>query len=212
MRSAWLVRLAIPTLLAGCLLGPSPAGAQEVSLTPFAGFRLGGSMTDYYSGAEFDISDDWTYGGIVDIGIPGGRAIELLYSHQGTELTARGGVTPTIDTVDFDVDLWQAGVMQEKPLSPTVAGYGVGTLGVTSFSWPGDSSTRFSLGFGGGVKVFPTKNVGLRLDGRGYVTFVDTDAAYVGAGGGGLTVSFASDAIFQAEFLAGVTFRFGGTP
>lgn len=212
MRSAWVVRSAIPVLLAACLLGPAPAAAQEISLTPFAGFRLGGSMTDYYSGAEYDVSDDWTFGGIVDIGIPGGRAIELLYSHQGTQLTAEGGYTPTFNAVDLDVDLWQVGVMQDTPISPTVTGYGVGTLGATSFSLPDDSSTRFSLGFGGGVKIFPTKNVGLRLDGRGYITFVDSDAAYVGSGGGGLTVAFAGDALFQAEFLAGVTFRFGGTP
>jgi hypothetical protein len=207
-RSLYATALALPLALFCC---PSAASGQEVSLTPFGGFRVGGYMQDDYSGVHYDINDDWTYGGALDIGISGGRAIELLFSHQGTEMTAQGGALPTVRSADLTVDLWQAGLLEEKPISPTVSGYGVGTLGVTRFAWLDDSSTRFSIGFGGGVKAFPTGTVGLRLDARGYVTFVDTDAAYVGAGGSGLTVSFASDVLFQAEFMGGVVFRFGGT-
>lgn len=196
-------------LLAAMLLAlPSAAAAQEISITPIGGFRVGGGMREYYTGSQLDIKDNWTYGGIVDIGIPGDRAIELLYSYQGTELTVRGG-TIGPQSEDLNVHVWQAGVLQEKAIGPTLNGYGVGTLGVTHFSWEGDSSTRFAVGFGGGLKVFPERRVGLRLDARGFVTFVNTNGFYIAGGGSGISASFSSDALFQAEFLGGVTFRFG---
>lgn len=190
------------------LVGPAATHAQELSITPIGGFRVGGGMREYYTGSQLDIKDNWTYGAIVDIGIPGDRAIELLYSYQGTDLTAKGGTIGPRST-DINVHVWQAGLMQEKMISPNLNGYGVGSLGLTHFSLDGDSSTRFAVGFGGGLKVFPERRVGLRLDARGYVTFVSTSGFYVGGGSGGLTASFSSDALFQAEFLGGVTLRFG---
>lgn len=203
------MRMRVTMGFALSLLSAAPAFAQQVDLTPFGGFRVGGGMEDYYSGVKFDIKDNWSYGGMLDVAIPGGRAVEFVYSHQGTEVNAGSGYTGPVTAADVNVDLWQLGLLQEKPLSPTVTSYGVGTLGITHFGFPTESADRFSIGFGGGAKVFPSPKVGLRLDARGYVTFVDTSSFYVTGGGGGAAVSFTSSALFQAEFLGGVVFRFG---
>lgn len=203
------MRWRVAMLSAVVLLLAVPGFAQQVDVTPVGGFRVGGSMEDYNSGGDFDIKDDWAFGGMIDVSIPGGRAVELVYSHQGTELEAKGVFPGAPVTAPLDVDLWQVGVLQNKELTPALTGYVVGSLGLTHFAFPSDSESRFSIGFGGGVKAFLNRTVGFRADGRGYVTFVDTDNFYATGGGGGATISFSSDLLLQAEFLGGVVFRFG---
>ena len=50
-----------------------------------------------------------------------------------------------------------------------------GMLGLTRYAVGGDSEIRFTLSAGGGVKLFPTRHIGVRLDGRVYTTFVEAD-------------------------------------
>jgi hypothetical protein len=63
---------------------------------------------------------------------------------------------------------------------------------------------------GGGVKLFPTRHLGLRLDGRLFATFVDADLAFLACGSstGTCVLAFRTDVIFQAEFTAGAVLKF----
>ena len=48
-----------------------------------------------------------------------------------------------------------------------------GAVGLTRFASQGDDEIRFTVSAGGGVKLFATEHLALRLDGRGYATLVN---------------------------------------
>jgi hypothetical protein len=203
----WLSRALIALAIASGIVTPAFAGPIELS--PMIGYRLGGGVTDFATGIEFDIKDNWSYGGTIDFNMPGGRFAEVLYSHQPTELKARSPYSGVFESADIDVDYWQLGVGQSSHANEKVAAYGIGTLGLTHFSAFDDGTDKFSIGFGGGAKFLPQKRVGLRLDARGYLSFVGESTAFVGVGPGGGTVTFSSNTLFQADLTAALTFRFG---
>src|SRR4029450_13774239 len=58
------------------------------------------------------------------------------------------------------------------------------------------------------VKVFPTPHLGVRLDGRVFATFLDADARFTACSPRGCFVAFDADVLWQADFTAGVVFRF----
>jgi len=82
-----------------------------------------------------------------------------------------------------------------------------GVLGLTRYASDGNSEVRFTIGAGGGVKLFPVSHVGLRLDGRVYSTFLDGDTRFVACGSGTCLTSLHVDVVWQAEFSAGIVFR-----
>ena len=82
-----------------------------------------------------------------------------------------------------------------------------GVLGLTRFASDGNSEVRFTLGAGGGVKLFPIPQVGLRLDGRVYTTFIDADARFLACASGRCLTSLHVDVVWQAELSAGIVFR-----
>jgi hypothetical protein len=85
-----------------------------------------------------------------------------------------------------------------------------GMLGLTRYAGEGDSEVRFAMSAGGGVKLFPTRHLGLRLDGRLFATFVDANLAFLACGSvsGTCFVAFRTDVVFQAEFTAGAVLKF----
>jgi hypothetical protein len=191
--------------LAGVLAIVRPAEAQKIEVTPFAGYRLGGGyFVTANPSSDFDGAP--SYGIAVEVPIHHGEAVEVLFTRQEALLDVLGP-SGQPRRVPVTVDHWHAGGTQEfgrGRVRPFVAG----TLGLTRYGWPGDSEVRFSLGGGGGVMLFATRDVGLRLDGRVYATFVD----------GGSTAGICSPSFcllhldvsvaWQADFTAGVTFGF----
>ena len=105
------------------------------------------------------------------------------------------------------MDHWQAGGLQEYGRGRLVP-FLTGTLGLTRFASTNDSEIRFTAGAGGGLKIFPSRHVGVRLDGRVFATFLDADARFVACSSGGCVLSFHADLLWQADFTAGVVFRF----
>ena len=79
--------------------------------------------------------------------------------------------------------------------------------GFTRYAAPADSEIRFSLGGGAGVKLLATRHLGLRLDGRVYMTFVDVGASGV-CGGNGCLIFFRVSPVWQADFTAGLLVAF----
>jgi hypothetical protein len=66
---------------------------------------------------------------------------------------------------------------------------------------------RFAVGAGGGVKLFPIANLGLRLDARLNATFVDADARFLACTNGVCISALHVDVVWQAEFSAGLVVR-----
>ena len=74
-----------------------------------------------------------------------------------------------------------------------------------------DASTNFSISLGAGVRVPFNRRFTLKLEGRGYMTFVDTDAAFQcvsGPAGGACRVLAKGQSMWQFELLAGLAFAF----
>ena len=83
-----------------------------------------------------------------------------------------------------------------------------GLLGLTRYEASGDHELRFSASAGGGVKLFPTPRVGVRLDGRVFATLVDADADVLACSPGFCVGSINAWLVWQVEFTSGVVVRF----
>ncbi len=206
-------RISLTTILflSACLvflLAPTSASAEGFQITPFLGYSIGGEFEDYFTGTELSLSEDETYGIIISRDTAPGTQAEFFYSFQPSSLTANGAVTPGVLT-DVDVEYFHIGGRQylgEGTAKPFV----VGSLGATHFD-PHSSSlgseTRFSIGLGGGVELGASDRIGIRLEGRGFATFLDSGGA-VFCGPVGCSVAVASQILWQFEVGAGVTFKF----
>ena len=94
---------------------------------------------------------------------------------------------------------------------PAVRPFIVLTLGATRFSPSvagAGSDWRFSLGFGGGVKVFLSKRWGFRLDARAWPTFIAGGGAFFCSLPGGCLIAFGGSASWQGSATGGVILAF----
>jgi len=195
-----------------CLLliqTPAPTLAEGFQITPFLGYRVGGDFEDGVTGAELSLSEEETYGIIIGRDTAPGQQAEFFYSFQPSRLTAGGIFTPGV-LADVDVEYFHIGGRQYWELGSTKP-FVVGSVGATHFA-PHSSSlgseTRFSIGFGGGLELVASERVAIRLEGRGFATFFNSDGAVLCDSSGGCIVLVASDVIWQFEVGAGVSFKF----
>lgn len=191
------------------LLAPSTASAEGFQVTPFVGYRDGGEFEDSGTGIKLSLSEENTWGIIIDKDAGTGKQAEFYYSHQPTSLNADGIVTPGA-LFDLDIDYYHIGGRQLWDMGKATT-FLVATVGATHFdpqSSSVESMTRFSIGLGGGVELNATERVGFRLEGRGFATFLKSDEAVFCNGSGSCVVLVDSDVMLQFEVGAGVTFRF----
>ena len=75
-------------LLLSSLLSPVNAAEKEFrfQLTPFVGYRFGGTFEDKESDAEFDLNENPSYGLIANFPSRGNIEWEIYYSKQSTEV------------------------------------------------------------------------------------------------------------------------------
>ncbi|HEY0788071.1 MAG TPA: hypothetical protein VGE86_05465, partial [Thermoanaerobaculia bacterium] len=83
-------------LIVALLLLPLPLLAQPtVDLTPFIGYRWGGTIDDEASnvfGSDLAVADSGSYGAILGLGLSPNFQIELSASRQESELEASLGL------------------------------------------------------------------------------------------------------------------------
>ena len=149
-------------------------------LTPFGGYRWGGTLYGDTTGFrdDFDVAGSGSFG--INLGIPLGFSdakLELMANHQNTHLQFGGGLfDPNERVSDFDVTYYHAGVQFPFTTGSGVNPFVVLSAGVANLdiNTPGLSQeTRFSASAGIGVKVPLNRNVGLRVETRGYFTSLD---------------------------------------
>lgn len=198
-------------LVALLVLLPAQVRADPgVELTPLAGFRFGGSFEDNTTGQDMDADEGAAFGLIVDVPAAGDTEYELFYSFQRTKLKG-DGIFAGGTLLDLDIHYLHAGGLLLFPRERARPFVG-GGLGVTWFSPRGfglDSDIRFSLSLGGGVKIPVSERIGLRFEGRGFLTFLpaSTDLFCVSSGGAACDVRVRGDVFGQVELLAGISFR-----
>ncbi|HYN04031.1 MAG TPA: hypothetical protein VE359_16395 [Vicinamibacteria bacterium] len=194
----------LTALAVALLLGAAPARAQSVQITPFAGYAFGGSVRDTVldESRSFDAALD--YGGTLSFPIGESWRFELLYSRQETKLA--GGLGSSFDVT---IERYMGGFQEEKG-EGNVRWFGTFWLGATRFV-PGlggyDSKTKFGAALGLGVKTFPVKNVGLRLEARGFYTLVKGEGGAFCANGTCL-FAFSGTGLWQGDVSAGLILAF----
>jgi hypothetical protein len=196
-------RLAIVLALAA---HASVAGAQGVEVMPFAGYRFGGDFFELATGYPLDADGAPAVGVVVNVPLFEGLHVEGLFTHQRARLTSTNAFGEEFRW-DVSVDHWQAGGLQELGRD-RVRPFLTGLIGLTRYAVEGDSELRFAASGGGGVKLFPAPHLGVRLDGRLSATFIDIGGRAVACGAGPCLVALHVNAIWQAEFSAGIVLKF----
>jgi hypothetical protein len=189
------------------ILAVAPASQGRIEITPFGGHQGGGEFDDYGSEPEVEIEDDSVYGVAVGFGHELGHSqLELYFSRQETELVGADALSGS-NLFELDVDYYHIGgvlLFDQGKLQP----YMVGSLGATRFDFKSssfDSEVEFSMSLGGGVKWFPSERVGVRLEGRVFGTFVNTESV-AATGPRGTVVVGRTDMLVQYNVTVGLIF------
>jgi len=206
--------LAVMTIAS--LLHSTPAAAQDANfkfeLTPFAGYRIGGSFEEKDGTGRVELNDSNTQGIMFNIKANPNGQYEFLYSRQSTDADTSGFLLND-PTIDLDVETFHFGgtyLFDGENTRPFLAL----TLGMTQFD-PGitdsGSESFFSASLGGGVQLNATKRLGIRLEARAFTTFVEDDSnifCVSSSQGGACLIQVDGRMLTQWEARAGLVFRF----
>lgn len=156
---------------------------NTLELTPQVGFRFGGTLQSEDTGfflPDLDVASSASIGGILAIPVGDtGMKIELGVSHQESELQIEGGLFDPSDRIaDIGVTYYQAGIRFPFATSRNAMPFVSVAAGIASLDpefQDGTSENRFAASAGIGVKVPFNRNVGLRLEAKGYYTSLGND-------------------------------------
>jgi len=198
------------TIFLAAFLAASAASAraQGIEIAPFAGYRFGGGFFEALTNQPIDRDGAPAVGLVFDVPLAEGSHLEGLFSHQFADISLAPAAGGTPVRTRVIVQHFQGGGLQEFGVD-RIRPFLMGSLGLTHYSTGADSDVRFTVGAGGGVKLFPSSVVGVRLDGRVYATFLDFDVHAAACANGTCLTNVHTDVVWQAEFTAGLVFRLG---
>ena len=190
-----------------CLAGHAfPLRAQGIEVAPFGGYRFGGDFFELITRQPVDLDGAPVLGLAFDVPYSDGLQIEGLFTHQHAHVSTPGNPFGPPAHWHITVDHWQGGGLQEFGRG-RARPFLTGLLGLTRYAAEGENEIRFTLSGGGGVKLFPSSRVGLRLDSRVFATFVDANATFLACSPGVCFLAFNADVVWQAEFTAGIVVK-----
>jgi hypothetical protein len=191
------------------LLVAAPAAAQpsnRVEVSAFAGYRFGGDFYEIASGRPVDNDGAPSFGLALNIPFTLDTQIEVLVTHQQARFAVPLNGAPET-RYNVTVDHYQVGGLTEFG-GGRARPFLTGLLGLTRYEASGDHEVRFSGSGGGGVKLFPTPRIGVRLDGRVFATLVDADFDTLACGPALCFGSIDTWIVWQAEFTTALIIRF----
>jgi hypothetical protein len=186
----------------------SIATAQTVELVPSIGYRFGGSVYDYGSVRSLDVRDSEAYGLTVGFDLGVDNQVFVRWMRQDTEVDDYRG--PQDQRFGLAIEHWHVGGMHNFDPFDTVQPFVEGMLGLTYMNPdPRDirSSSRFSAGLGGGIRIMPSDRIGLRLGARTVWTAVNSGGG-VFCGPWGCSLGFSGSGFWQIEGEIGLVVRF----
>lgn len=201
-----------------CLLATFPAAGQapdrasehRFEVTPFAGYRMGGTFSDETTDAELELNNAGSFGLILNMREADNTEWELLYSHQDTDIDIGGAAG---GSVNMNVDYLQIGgtyLGEGRHARPYLAAtIGLAHLDPAAAELPSDTFFAFSIGTG--FKLRPHERLGLRLEGRLFGTVIDSDSKIFcvsGSSGSGCLINTKADVLWQVEISVGAIVRF----
>ena len=211
-------------LLAAVLAFAAAAHGQHFDITPLVGLRTSGSVDIQEEGqapqAHASLGDSAAFGVAAGVrffsedGCDDCSVIEFRWMRQNTNLgikqaapvatplLAFGRAPVTLDHYlgDFTYE-WD--IQEAKAVRPFV----IGSLGAARLSTPASSSTRFTFGLGAGVKIFPQRHWGVRLQVEYLPMLMHAEVQRVVCTGGCI-VALGGGLMNQFEFSLGPVFRF----
>lgn len=179
-------------------------------LTPFLGYRYGGTIyanqTSLFN-QDVQVASAPNYGVNFAIPIGNGMKVELMVNRQDTNFTSNGGglFSPSDNLANFHVTYFHGGLQIPFDVSRQATPYVVISAGIANLQ-PDvqgvSADNRFSASGGLGVKVPVNRNLGLRLEARGYFTSLSN--------GNSCTQCFYTynHNLYQGETNFGVYFKF----
>lgn len=179
-------------------------------LTPFAGYRWGGTIfasQSFVFDQDVDVEPSAAFG--LGVGIPigdSGMKLELMANRQDSQLTVdRGIFEPEGRVADIQVTYLHAGLQIPFARSRNATPYFVVSGGLANLDpqlTGVRAENRFSASAGIGVKFPVSDMLSLRLEGRGYYTALEdsTDCT--------VCDYFYDKNFYQGEVNAGLTFSF----
>jgi hypothetical protein len=186
---------------------------RTFELTPFGGYRFNGTLyaneTSLF-GQDVDIANNGNYGVIFSAPISrSGMKLELMVDRQDSHLTTGDGglFTPDNRIANMHVTYYQAGILIPFYVQNTTP-YFVISGGVANLKPDIEgvsADNRFSGSAGFGVKIPFNRNLGLRLEGRGYYTPIsnnNNDNCFR------CNFDYQNRDLFQAEANVGLTVSF----
>jgi opacity protein-like surface antigen len=175
------------TILALLLLMPllpaaAAAQAYRFEITPTVGYRFNGTVSAYddfgnrlNDNRDLRLDESGTYGITLDVPLAYRLQLELLANHQSSRFSLDRGLFSGEQRLgDVDLDFYQIGLLYQWGRGQ-VNPYLAGSLGVARLQPKfAESDSRFAGSLAAGAKIFFNRNVGLRLEVRGYYTSLDT--------------------------------------
>jgi len=194
----------------------TPAAAQDkpfkFEITPFAGYRVGGSFDEKDGDGRVELNDSNAQGIMFNIEANPNGQYELLYSRQDTDADTQGFFVND-PTIDIEIEHFHLGgtyLFDGDNTRPFIAL----TVGLSQFDpqlLGSGSESFFSASFGGGVQLNASKRIGVRLEARAFTTFVDDDSnifCVSTEGAGTCLIQVDARTLTQWEARVGLVFRF----
>jgi len=189
----------------------SPVRAADFEITPFAGYTTGGEFTNAETGNTLRFDETSSYGIMLDFRQAGDSDswIEVYLSRQQTKLKADQGLFVGNPLLDVNVEYYHIGGTYGQATGK-IRPFVVGTFGATHMvpkQGGLDSETKFSLSLGGGVRLYLTEHVGIRLDARWFGTLFNGSGG-VFCSNGACLVTVQGDVLSQYTANAGIILAF----
>jgi hypothetical protein len=169
---------------------------------------------------EVDVKDSASFGFDIGVFVSENAEVGFLYGRQQSKLVVKG--TQEVEVGDLPVTTYHGYFAYnfgeaDAPVRPYVM-FGAGATnygnveytGIGNIQFETGSETQFSGTFGGGVKVYPSPNVGVRFGARITPTYIKSDAAgwWCDPYWGGCYLVGSAQYSNQFEFSGGLTLRF----
>jgi hypothetical protein len=210
MRTAGLLATLCFASAAHAQQADDPAPIPGLEITAFGGYRFGGELDLKDPAETVEVADHSSFAVALSLARDDNSQYELFYSRQPTRLKHSASIGP----MPLKIEYLQIGGTLLSGWPGPINPYLTGTAGITRMTpeSPGtDANTDFSMSLGAGFRVPVTGHLALRLEARGYMTFVDTNSAFhcaSGPNGSACRILASGSSMLQFELLAGVAFSF----
>ncbi len=204
-------RIIIALILTLMIYSVQDISGQIIEINGFTGIQLGGTARLY--DGDFKINDAQNYGGKLAFGLSSTTFAEISYMRSDMEGRLYPFIGNVSELIPFSANYIQAGALQEVDFG-RVAPFGTVAVGLVVWDPKTNllnSKTQFSATIGGGLKIWLTEMIGIRLQGSMLLPMVWNGVGFgcgIGTGGAGCGGSvYTRITPFQGEFSGGLVIR-----